>query len=55
MSTENVPRGPHPPFSFEVQQGEIFAGQMPGRDMRNGQPTLVSFKAFVEKVSTAGE
>jgi hypothetical protein len=55
MSTENVRRGPHPPFSFAVQQGEIFAGQMPGRDPRNGQPTIVSFKVFVEKVSTANQ
>jgi hypothetical protein len=55
MSREAPRRGPYQPLSFEIQEGEVYAGQVPGRDMRNGQPTLVSFKAFVEMVSTADE
>ena len=41
------------PLAFAAKQGEVFVGKVPGRDMRNGQPTLVSFKVYVEKVSTA--
>lgn len=55
MVGDSVRRSPHPPLAFEVKHGDIFAGQMPVRDMRNGQPTRVSFKAFVEKVSKTGE
>lgn len=43
-------RGGYPPFSFPVKQGEVYVGKLPSRDMRNGQPMMVSFKAYVEEV-----
>jgi hypothetical protein len=55
VPSEAVRRGPYQPLSFEVEEGEVYAGKMPGRNPQNGQPTIVSFKAFVEKVSTARE
>jgi hypothetical protein len=45
-------RPPYAPFSILVKQGEVYAGKFPSRDMRTGQPALVSVKVFVEKIST---
>jgi protocatechuate 3,4-dioxygenase beta subunit len=55
VATENTRRGPRLPFSFLAEQGQVYAGQIMGRDNRTGQPMLVSFKAYVEKVSTRGD
>lgn len=45
-------RPPYAPFSILVKQGDVYAGMFPSRDMRTGQPALVSVKVFVEKIST---
>lgn len=48
------PRGPYPQISFALKQGEVYVGKLTGRDMRSGQPTVVSFKVFIEELSTKG-
>jgi hypothetical protein len=45
-------RPPYAPFSIKVKQGEVYAGKFPSREMRTGQPALVSVKVFVEKISS---
>jgi hypothetical protein len=45
-------RPPYAPFSILVKQGEVYAGKFPSREMRTGQPALVSVKVFVEKIET---
>jgi len=38
-------------LAYPVDEGDIYTGQIYGRDMRTGQYALYKFKAFVEKLS----
>lgn len=38
-------------LAYSVDEGDIYAGQIYGRDMRTGRYALYKFKAFVEKLS----
>ena len=37
-----------------AEQGKIYVGQVQHRDMRTGQPMQLSYKVFVEDLTTDG-
>ncbi len=43
--------GQYAPIAFPVKQGEVYLGELPNRDVRTGQPTLASFKVYIEEIS----
>lgn len=47
----DTPRGPRGPVLLVVKQGQILLGQVVDRDPRSGQPTLISFKLFIEHLA----
>jgi hypothetical protein len=47
--------GPRPPMVLPAETGKIYVGRLVHREMRTGQPIQLTFKVFIEEMSTGGE